>query len=467
MAIPSAGMSTEEATGLIKSLLCEDLDPKLNLATFSTTTFDELPIDIVCDALRKNMSNKHEYGGVSRRRCSHILAALWHGGNNSEKPIGSATTGSSEAVMLGCLAMKKQWAMKRRKLGADTSCPNVVFSSIAHVVCAKFSQYFDVEARIVPATPESGYVMDPDTVVQFVDENTIGLVAVLGSTYTGHYESVKRISDVLDEIYSRTGIYVPIHVDAASGGLVAPFAQPELIWDFRLNRVQSINVSSHKFGQVPTSLGWIVWRDVTCIPQDLIFDVEYLDQAYQSWTLSFSKPCIQVVLQYYNFIRNGFDGTARIIRDCILRAQDLSLMLEKTQTFKCISSIHNYQEKEQPLCSAQSRSRGLTAGKASTFKEGNGTITEDRACLDSCGLPVVAFVFSNDFQSANSGARLEDLSGHLRQLGYSVPCCNIPLLAGSVSVLRIVVRPDVTNQIIGRLMKDIDHCIRESMSTIP
>ncbi|USP79395.1 Glutamate decarboxylase [Curvularia clavata] len=423
MAMPMSGVPAEAARGIVNSFLDEDLDPKLNLATFSTTSFHDLPVELLCETLRKNMSNQHEYNGVTNihRECAKILAALWNGGEDGERPVGNATTGSSEALMLGCLAMKKQWLRRKREEGANTSQPNIIFSSIAHVVCAKFSQYFDVEARILPVTQETGYVMNTRDAVAMADENTIGVVAVLGSTYTGHYEPVQQLSSALDELHSNKGLDIPIHVDAASGGLVAPFVQSHLTWDFKLKRVNSINTSSHKFGQVPTSLGWIVWRDKSYIPQEMIFDVEYLDQIYQSWTMSFSKPSFQVVLQYYNFVRNGFDGSAEIIRDCMTRARDLSITLEDSGRFKCITSIPRCEETKQ-----------ITSGiltpdsfhiRQSVYRHTpDGFETNDQIQDYFPGLPVVAFNFSESFLYSNPRAQLYVISESLRNLGYSVPC---------------------------------------------
>ncbi|KAH3941113.1 hypothetical protein HBH70_233060 [Parastagonospora nodorum] len=463
MAIPMSGVPAEAARRIVESFLDDDLDPKLNLATFSTTGFDELPVDLLCETLRKNMSNQHEYKGITKihRECANILAALWNGGENGERPVGSATTGSSEALMLGCLAMKKQWLSKKREEGADTSQPNIIFSSIAHVVCAKFSQYFDVEARILPVTQEAGYVMDTQDAAAMADENTIGIVAVLGSTYTGHYEPVQQLSYALDDLHSQKGLDIPIHVDAASGGLVAPFVQSNLTWDFKLKRVHSINTSSHKFGQVPTSLGWIVWRDKSCIPREMIFDIEYLDQMYQSWTLSFSKPSFQVVLQYYNFVRNGFDGSAETIQDCMIRARDLSIILEDSGRFKCITNIPRCEETKQITNGTRTpvplRIRQHVHGNTTNVSK-----THNQIQSNSSGLPVVAFTFSEGFLSSNPRAQLSVISECLRNLGYSVPYCNIPLFNRPLGVLRIVIRPDIKQHILDRFIVDLDNCVRGS-----
>lgn len=195
-----------------------------------------------------------------------------------EKAIGTATTGSSEAIHLGGLAMKRRWQEKRMADGKDTSKPNVIMGSNAQVAIEKFARYFECEERILPVSKKSQYRLDPDLVRENIDENTIGVFVILGSTYTGHYEPVQEISDILDEYEARTGHNIPIHVDAASGGFIAPFthAKAGFKWDFQLPRVKSINTSGHKFGLVYAGVGWIIWRDESYLPKHLVFELHYL-----------------------------------------------------------------------------------------------------------------------------------------------------------------------------------------------
>ncbi|HKP06051.1 MAG TPA: glutamate decarboxylase, partial [Microbacterium sp.] len=187
----------------------------------------------------------------------------------------------------------------------------LIMSSAVQVCWEKFCNYFDVEMRLIPVT-EANPLMDGTGLEDYVDENTIGVVAIVGVTYTGAYEPVKAIAAKLDEIQAKTGLDIPMHVDGASGAMVAPFLQPDLEWDFRVERVQSINTSGHKYGLVYPGVGWVVWRNAAALPDDLVFKVSYLGGSMPTFALNFSRPGTQVLLQYYRFLRLGRAGYTAI-----------------------------------------------------------------------------------------------------------------------------------------------------------
>jgi glutamate decarboxylase len=212
--------------------------------------------------------------------------------------IGTATVGSSEAVLLGGLAMKKRWQAKMKAQGKDTSRPNIVMGNNAQVALEKFARYFDVECRLIPVSAESHYCLDIAKAAEACDENTIGVYVILGSTYTGHFEDVEGMSKELDRIQQEKGWDIPIHVDAASGGFVAPFAFPKLKWSFEVPRVKSINTSGHKYGLAYPGIGWILWKSEDFLPKELVFTLTYLGAEEQTFTLNFSRPACFMVRSY-------------------------------------------------------------------------------------------------------------------------------------------------------------------------
>ncbi len=289
-----------------------DGNARLNLATFVGTWMDDHATRLYVESADKNMIDKDEYPRTAavETRCWTMLADLWHA-PDPERAIGTSTIGSSEAGMLGGLALKRRWQHARRAAGRPTDRPNLVLSSAVQVCWEKFCNYFDVEARYVPIS-EQHKVLDGHDLERYVDEDTIGVVAIMGVTYTGMYEPVAEIAKALDRIQEATGIDVPIHVDGASGGMVAPFLQPDLEWDFRVARVASINTSGHKYGLVYPGLGWVVWRDTDVLPEDLVFRVSYLGGEMPTFALNFSRPGAQVLLQYYLFLRLGRSGYEKV-----------------------------------------------------------------------------------------------------------------------------------------------------------
>ncbi|KIJ50962.1 hypothetical protein M422DRAFT_27078 [Sphaerobolus stellatus SS14] len=281
--IPSKGTDADATYQIIHDELSLDGAPLLNLASFVHTWMPDQATKLMVENMSKNLIDQDEYPmtQIIHTRCISMLANLWHAPKASSA-IGTATTGSSEAIQLGGLAMKRIWQEKRKAQGKSIHepGPNIVMGANAQVALEKFARYFDVECRLVPVSEKSKYRLDPKRAMEYVDENTIGVFVILGSTYTGHYEPVKEMADLLDEYEKKTGINVPIHVDAASGGFFAPFASPKLEWDFKLPRVVSINTSGHKFGLAYVGVGWVIWRDKKHLPKDLIFELHYLGSSY-------------------------------------------------------------------------------------------------------------------------------------------------------------------------------------------
>ncbi|MBM7502839.1 glutamate decarboxylase [Agromyces aurantiacus] len=310
--MPDRSMLPETAYRIVRDETMLDGNARLNLATFVGTWMDESADRLYADAFDKNMIDKDEYPATAaiEEYCWRILADLWHAPDLTDV-IGTSTIGSSEACMLGGLALKRRWQQARRAAGKPAEKPNLIMSSAVQVCWEKFCNYFDVEMRLVPTTEEHP-LMDGTGLEDVVDENTIGVVVLMGVTYTGAYEPVMKVQAKLDEIQEKTGLDVPIHVDGASGAMVAPFLQPELEWDFRVPRVQSINTSGHKYGLVYPGVGWIVWRNTAALPEELIFRVSYLGGSMPTFALNFSRPGAQVLLQYYRFLRLGRSGYASI-----------------------------------------------------------------------------------------------------------------------------------------------------------
>jgi len=387
-----------------------DLDgrPNLNLASFVGTYMEKEAEALMVENLSKNMSDADEYPAMMdlHQRCVSILSHLWNV-QKGEKAIGTATTGSSEAIQLGGLAMKRRWQEKRMKDGKDTSKPNIIMGSNAQVALEKFARYFEVEARILDVSAESSYRLDPKKVKENIDENTIGIFVILGSTYTGHYEPVSEIHELLDEHEKKTGQDIPIHVDAASGGFIAPFTHAKAggpDWDFKLPRVKSINTSGHKFGLVYAGVGWIIWRDESYLPKHLVFELHYLGGTEESYTLNFSRPGAQIIAQYYNLIHLGFEGYRAIMENALANARLLSKSLEATGWYRCVSDIH--------------RPKGQTEFKKGEFHEGK----EGETSADyNAGLPVVAFTLTDEFKQQYPHVKQVSISNLLRAKQYIIP----------------------------------------------
>jgi glutamate decarboxylase len=401
------GTGSEDAYDLISSELILDGSARLNLATFVTTSMPDRARQIMADTADKNMIDKDEYPQTAEieSRCVRILAQLWHA-PESDTATGCSTTGSSEAVMLAAMALKWRWRERRRAAGLPVDRPNLVTGANVQVCWEKFCRYWDVEPRLVPVEGDRLHLTG-DEAVKYCDENTIGVAAVLGSTFDGSYEPVKEIAQALDRFQSDQGIDIPIHVDAASGGFVAPFIQPKLEWDFRLPRVASINASGHKYGLVYPGVGWVVWRDGSALPRDLIFDVNYLGGHMPTFTLNFSRPGSEVIAQYFMFTSLGFEGYRSVIHNCSNIAQHLAAGVAGIGPYRLVS-----EGKELP-------------------------------------------VFSFAIDPSITNFTVFDVSDRLRERGWLVPAYTYPENRQDLAVLRIVVRSGLTYEMADQLLGDL------------
>ncbi|MGD9570562.1 MAG: glutamate decarboxylase [Thermoleophilia bacterium] len=404
--IPDGEWDPRHAHALIRDELMVEGNSRLNLATFTQTWVEPEVRALMAETCDKNMIDKDEYPQTAEieQRCVNILASLWNA-PDSKDAMGTSTTGSSEACMLGGMALQRRWREKRRAQGLPTDKPNIVMGVNVQVCWHKFARYWDVEQRLVPLE-EGRYAMDAAGAVALCDENTIGVVGILGSTFTGEYEPISEISDALDRLQEETGLDIPIHVDGASGGFVAPFIQPHIVWDFRLPRVKSINASGHKYGLAPLGVGWIVWRDQEDLPEELIFRVNYLGGEMPTFAINFSRPGSQVVAQYYNFLRLGREGYRRVQQD----AQDVALHLAE--------EIENM-------------------GPFTMITRGT-------------DLPLLSW-------SLDEGANftLFEFSDSLRRSGWQVPAYTLPKNLDDMAICRIVVRHGLSRDLSNLLLADI------------
>ncbi len=388
--------------------LMMDGNSRQNLATFCSTWAEDEVHKLMNESLDKNMIDKDEYPQTAEieERCVHMLADLWNS-PESENTTGCSTTGSSEAAMLGGLAMKWRWRDKMRKAGKATDKPNLICGPV-QICWHKFARYWDVELREIPMD-EGRLIMNAEEVLKRCDENTIGVVPTLGVTYSGQYEPVKEVADALDKLQAETGLDIPMHVDGASGGFLAPFIDPDLEWDFRIPRVKSINSSGHKYGLSPLGVGWCIWRSKEDLPEDLIFKVNYLGGEMDTFALNFSRPAGQIIAQYYNFLRLGHEGYQRIQQACYDTAIYIGSEIEKLGPFKVIYN-----------------------GKG--------------------GIPAVLWQMK---EGENPGFSLFDLSDRLRTRGWQAPAYSLPANLPNVVVMRIMVRHGVSRDLGDLLVADI------------
>ena len=400
------GRRPDVAYQLIHDELMLDGHARQNLATFVTTFMDPFADKLFSETYDKNMIDKDEYPQTAamEARCVSIIANLWNSPDGSNA-IGTSTIGSSEAVMLAGMALKRRY-QERMTAEGKPSKPNLVMGANVQVVWEKFCRYWDVEPRYAPLTPDSLY-LTADKAVELVDENTIGVVAILGSTFDGSYEPVKQICEALDTVQKDKGWDIPVHVDAASGGFIAPFIDPDLEWDFRLERVHSINSSGHKYGGVYPGVGWVVWRHRDYVPDDLIFHVNYLGGDMPTFTLNFSRPGSQIILQYYQFVRLGFEGYQQIQQACRDTATYLSSEISKLGPFELLS--------------------------------------------DGTDLPVFLFTLKDDRKNYT----VFDVSAKLRERGWQVPAYTLPPNCQDIAGLRIVVRNGFGRDLADLLLTDL------------
>ncbi|HKO27008.1 MAG TPA: glutamate decarboxylase [Solirubrobacteraceae bacterium] len=341
--LPETGMTALDAYRLIEEELVLDGIPVRNLATFVTTWMEPEAQKLIAENLHRNFIDHAEYPqtAVIEQRCIRMIANLFHAPGET---TGARTQGSSEAIMLGALSLKWKWRERREAAGKSTDRPNLVFGGDVHVVWEKFCRYFDVEPRIVPLAPDK-YTIGPEDVKPHVDENTIGVAAVLGTTFTGHSDDIQGIDAMLVGLKHDHGLDVPLHVDAASGGFVWPFVYPDTAWDFRLEQVRSINVSGHKFGLVYPGIGWLVFRERSDLAEDLVFYEDYLGKTDATFTLNFSTGSSMILAQYYNFIRFGHDGYTYLMETMHQNALTLGQEMAAHGQFEVIGS----EEEQLPL----------------------------------------------------------------------------------------------------------------------
>jgi glutamate decarboxylase len=334
--LPEHSRDPRVAKRILDAEVLLDGDPSKNLATFVTTWMEPEAREVIAENLHRNFIDHAEYPRTAEvaRRCVRMLHGLFNGPGEPDAP-GTACAGSSEAVMLGALAMKWRWRQAREKAGRPADRPNLVYGADVHVVWDKFCRYFDVEPHRVDLAP-GRFTVGPDDLREHVDENTIGVVAVVGTTFTGECDDVAGIDAMLGELRDTRGLDVPIHVDAASGGFVFPFSHPDFAWDFRLDSVRSVNVSGHKFGLVYPGVGWLVFRDDQQLPEDLVFYEDYLGERDATFTLNFSGGSALILAQYYNFIRHGRAGYASMVRAMDANAASLAARLAEEDALELL-----------------------------------------------------------------------------------------------------------------------------------
>ncbi|MBV9648224.1 MAG: glutamate decarboxylase [Candidatus Eremiobacteraeota bacterium] len=419
--IPASGMPSDVAFQIVNDELMLDGNARQNLATFCQTWFDDHIHKLMDVSIDKNMIDKDEYPATAslEDRCVHMIADLWSS-PAAGSTVGCSTTGSSEAAMLAGLALKWNWRRRKQLKNGVAEKPNLVTGPV-QVCWHKFARYFDVELRELPVDADH-LGLTPQTVLAAIDENTIGVVATMGVTFTCQYEPVAAIAAALDETEQKTGLDVPLHVDAASGGFLAPFLHPELVWDFRLPRVRSINASGHKFGLAPLGVGWVVWRRSEDLPEDLVFRVNYLGGNMPTFALNFSRPGGQIACQYYLMLRLGHEGYRNLHEGSYAVARHLAKELEKIGPFRL-------------LFDGDSRN----------------------------GIPAVSWTLR---APDAAGYSLFDLSERLRARGWQVAAYTmVPNLQDTV-VMRVLVRHGFSRDLADALLDDVCRAL-ESLETHP
>jgi len=406
--LPEGELPPDVAYQIIHDELMIDGNARLNLATFVTTWMEPQAQALMSECFDKNMIDKDEYPQTAEleMRCVSILARLWNA-QDADQATGCSTTGSSEAAMLGGLALKRRWQHRRKAEGKPTDSPNIVMGINVQVCWEKFANYWDVEMRLVPMEGDRLH-LSADEAVKLCDENTIAVVPVLGSTFDGSYEPVQEICAALDDLQERTGLDIPVHVDGASGAFVAPFVDPDLEWDFRLPRVASINASGHKYGLVYPGVGWVVWRDADALPDDLVFWVNYLGDNMPTFALNFSRPGAQVIGQYYNFLRLGFEGYRRVQAYAREVATGLSGRIAELGPFELV-----------------------TKGDE---------------------LPVFAFTLKDGIDNFT----VFDVSNALRERGWLLPAYTFPKNREDLAALRVVVKRGFSEDLADLLIHDLE-----------
>jgi glutamate decarboxylase len=410
--MPDEGMDADVVYQLIHDELNIDGNPALNLATFVTTWMEPQAEKLILDTLNKNLVDQDEYPqtGKIQERVINMLARLYHAPESKEY-IGTATIGSSEAIMLGLLAHKWSWRKRMKEQGKSTQHPNLVIGADVHVVWEKFARYFDVEMRVIPMQKDH-YILSVEEVRKQIDENTICVGVVMGTTFTGQLDPVQEINAMLEEVEKEKGWHIPIHVDGASGGFILPFLYPDFAWDFRLSHVHSINVSGHKYGLVYPGVGWLVMRDKDDLPEDLIFYVNYLGSQEATYTLNFSRGSAMMIAQYYNLLRLGKKGYRSVMENSLKNARYLASALKK---------VHNLQ-----------------------------------LVNDNIKLPILALRVKDKKEFT-----VFQMSDKLRERGWIVPAYSLPPDAEQVEVLRIVIKENFSRDMADMLIEDLHRFAKE------
>lgn len=411
--IKPEGIDGDLVYNLIKDELLLDGNSRQNLSTFCQTWMEDNIHKIMEDCIDKNMIDKDEYPMTAEieKRCVEMIANLWHSPEAS-KTAGCSTTGSSEAAMLGGLALKFNWRNKRKAAGLPYDKPNIVTGPV-QVCWQKFARYFDVEIREV-TIEENRLGLNAEILSQYVDENTIGVVPTLGVTFTCHYEPVAEICAALDKIQAEKGWDIPVHIDGASGGFIAPFIEPDLIWDFRLERVKSVNASGHKFGLAPLGVGWVVWREWKDMPEDMIFWVNYLGGNMPTYALNFSRPGGQIVAQYYLFNRLGQEGYRTIMQNLYGSAQYIGKEIMKFGDFDI-------------------------------FFDGD----------PKKGIPAISWTK----KATQKNYSLYDLSDRLRMRGWQVAAYSMLPNMENVVIMRLVLRHGFSKSMADMFVQDVQRCL--------
>jgi glutamate decarboxylase len=403
--LPAGGISADAAYQLVHDELNLDGNPALNLASFVTSWMEPQANQLASETLAKNLIDQDEYPQteVVHQRVVSMIGRLFHA-PVGEQPTGTATIGSSEAIMLAMLAHKRSWQRRREAAGEPTDRPNMVMGADVHTCWEKFARYFEVEARLVPME-DGRYVIGAEQVEPLLDERTIAVAGLLGTTFTGQMDDLASINELLARVEAKRGWRIPLHIDAASGGFIIPFSQPDLEWDFRLSQVRSINVSNHKFGLVYPGMGTVIFRDRSDLPEELVFHINYLGGDMPNYSLNFSRPSSSVVLQYFAFLRLGREGYEQIVANSLANASALASKLGDLDGLELIN---------------------------------DGTV-----------FPIVALRASDP-----TAIDLVTLSHLLRERGWIVPAYTLPPNAEHVSVLRMVIKENFSRDMVDLLAHD-------------
>lgn len=409
--LPEKELLPRTAYNIIHDELMLDGNSRLNLATFVTTWMEPEARQLMSETFDKNMIDKDEYPQTAEieNRCVNILARMYHSPEELNA-CGCSTVGSSEAAMLAGMALKWKWRERRKAQDKSYNKPNLVMGIDVQICWEKFCRYWEIEPRYVYMDKDR-YIMNAGEALKLVDENTIGIVAILGTTFTGQYEPVEEINKALDKLNSEKGWDVPIHVDAASGGFVAPFIQPSIKWDFRLKWVKSINVSGHKYGLVYPGVGWVIWRDKEELPKELIFYVNYLGGEMPTFALNFSRSGNQIIAQYYNFLRLGREGYTKIIQSLHDTASYLAYNISKLDPFELVT--------------------------------------------DGNDIPVFAFKVKDGCNFS-----VFDISEMVRHRGWLIPAYTLPENLTDLAVLRIVIKEGFSRDMADMLLDDLNRIIK-------